>query len=97
MLYTINTVKYRYYGDYTIKSDEISFRLLAALRLLALSGTTEPGFDRRVMDWHDVVMGQTDLISPENERKALIMLQSICEKASEQAKNEIAILSVSIP
>ncbi|CAO3656911.1 unnamed protein product [Mucor hiemalis] len=82
-----------YFGDYTIKLDEISFRLLAALRLLAIPGATDPGFDRRVMDWHDVVMGQTDLISSENERKALVMLQSICEKASKQAKSEISILS----
>lgn len=67
---------------------------MAALRLLALNGTTEPGFDRRVMDWHDVVMGQTDLISVDNERGALIMLQSICEKVSKQAKNEISILAV---
>ncbi|GAA5814053.1 hypothetical protein MFLAVUS_007543 [Mucor flavus] len=82
-----------YAGDYSIKADEISFRLMAALRLLALPGTTEPGFDRRVMDWHDVVMGQTDLISTDNERKALIMLQDICKKVSAQAKNEIEILS----
>ncbi|KAI7888939.1 uncharacterized protein EV154DRAFT_515999 [Mucor mucedo] len=82
-----------YSGDYSIKADEISFRLMAALRLLALNGTLEPGFDRRVMDWHDVVMGQTDLISPDNERKALIMLQSICQKVAKQAKNELAILS----
>ncbi|KAI8065075.1 hypothetical protein BDF21DRAFT_346630 [Thamnidium elegans] len=82
-----------YAGDYSIKADEISFRLMAALRLLALNGTTEPGFDRRVMDWHDVVMGQTDLISTDNERKALIMLQDICKKVSKQAKNEIDILS----
>lgn len=70
---------------------------MAALRLLALPGTTEPGFDRRVMDWHDVVMGQTDLISTDNERKALIMLQDICKKVSAQAKNEIEILSVTPP
>lgn len=85
---------YRYSGDYSIKSDEISFRLMAALRLLALEGTTEPGFSRRVMDWHDVVMGQTDLISTDNERKALIMLQDICKKADKHAKHEIAVLSV---
>jgi hypothetical protein len=85
----------RYSGDYSIKADEISFRLMAALRLLALNGATEPGFDRRVMDWHDVVMGQTDLISTENERKALVMLQSICEKMHKQAKHELAVLSVS--
>jgi hypothetical protein len=67
---------------------------MATLRLLALNGTTEPGFDRRVMDWHDVVMGQTDLISTDNERRALIMLQSICEKVAKEAKNELSILSV---
>lgn len=84
-----------YSGDYSIKEDEISFRLMAALRLLALNGATEPGFDRRVMDWHDVVMGQADIISPENERKALIMLKSICDNVAKQAKKEIATLAVS--
>ncbi|KAI8084123.1 uncharacterized protein B0P05DRAFT_610138 [Gilbertella persicaria] len=83
-----------YSGDYSIKSDEISFRLLTALRLLAIPGTTQSGFDRKVMDWHDVVMGQTDMISPENERKALLMLQSICEKAGEKANYENTILNV---
>lgn len=84
-----------YSGDYSIKEDEISFRLMAALRLLALNGATEPGFDRRVMDWHDVVMGQADMISPENERKALVMLQSICDNVAKQAEKEIATLAVS--
>lgn len=83
-----------YSGDYSIKKDEISFRLMAALRLLALNGATEPGFDRRVMEWHDVVMGQTEMISTENERKALIMLQSICNKVAKQAEKEIDTLSV---
>ncbi|KAG2189801.1 hypothetical protein INT46_010651 [Mucor plumbeus] len=82
-----------YSGDYSIKEDEISFRLMAALRLLALNGATEPGFDRRVMDWHDVVMGQADMISPENERKALVMLQSICDNVAKQAEKEIATLA----
>ncbi|KAL0137058.1 hypothetical protein V8B55DRAFT_1545116 [Mucor lusitanicus] len=82
-----------YSGDYSIKTEEISFRLMAALRLLALNGATEPGFDRRVMEWHDVVMGQTDIISTENERKALIMLQSICNRVAKQAEKEINTLS----
>lgn len=84
-----------YSGDYSIKTEEISFRLMAALRLLALNGATEPGFDRRVMEWHDVVMGQTDMISTENERKALIMLQSICNRVAKQTEKEIETLSVS--
>ena len=47
------------------------------------------------MDWHDVVMGQTEMISVENERKALVMLQSICKKAFRQAQHEIEFVSVS--
>lgn len=86
----------RYAGDYSIKKGETSFRLMAALRLLALEGTTEPGFDRRVMNWHDVVMGQADWISPENERKAYLMLQSICKNVAEQATKELLALSVSL-
>ncbi|KAI7900247.1 uncharacterized protein BX663DRAFT_518015 [Cokeromyces recurvatus] len=82
-----------YSGDYSINANEISFRLMAALRLLALNGATEPGFDRRVMDWHDVVMGQTDIINIENERKALIILQNICNQFSKQAEQEMKFLS----
>ncbi|KAI8889321.1 SET domain-containing protein [Backusella circina FSU 941] len=78
-----------YFGDYTIKSDEISFRLMNALRLLAL----KDGFHHGVMEWHDVVMGQTDRISLENERKSLVMLQSICEGALKEIKSEIEFLS----
>lgn len=85
---------YRYAGDYSVKKGEVSFRLMAALRLLALNGTTEPGFDRRVMDWHDVVMGQDDMISVDNERRAYIMLQSICKRVAKQAKDELEFLSV---
>lgn len=68
---------------------------MASLRLLAISGTTDPSFDRKVMDWHDVVMGQTEIISNENERKALIMLQKICQQAKKEINQEMTILSVS--
>jgi hypothetical protein len=66
-----------------------------ALRLLALTDGAEPGFNHRVMDWHDVVMGQTDIINVDNERKSLVMLQSICESVSKQTIYEIGFLSVS--
>lgn len=68
---------------------------MAALRLLALDGTTNSGFDRRVMDWHDVVMGQTEYINSDNERKAYLMLESVCKKLAVKAKNELHVLSVS--
>lgn len=68
---------------------------MAALRLLALDGTTNSGFDRRVMDWHDVVMGQIEYINSDNERKAYLMLESVCKQLAVKAKNELHVLSVS--
>ncbi|EIE75945.1 hypothetical protein G6F46_003387 [Rhizopus delemar] len=85
-----------YAGDYSIKKNEISFRLMAALRLLALDGTTNSGFDRRVMDWHDVVMGQIEYINSDNERKAYLMLESVCKQLAVKAKNELHVLSQKI-
>ncbi|KAI9011009.1 hypothetical protein CLU79DRAFT_772295 [Phycomyces nitens] len=78
-----------YSGDYSIKKGEASFRLLCALRLLALEGVGRPGFDRKVLQWNDVVMGQTERISADNERRVMIMLQSICKQVQESATREV--------
>ncbi|KAL0073897.1 hypothetical protein F4703DRAFT_1894784 [Phycomyces blakesleeanus] len=78
-----------YSGDYSIKKGDVSFRLLCALRLLALEGAGRPGFNRRVMQWNDVVMGQTERISADNERRVMIMLQSICGQVHEEAAREV--------
>lgn len=80
--------------DYTIKKDEVSFRLLNALRLLALDGPDRPGFDRRLLEWQDVVMGETEIISMDNERRALLLLQSVCQQVIETAREKGAILEV---
>ncbi|KAF7730982.1 SET domain-containing protein 4 [Apophysomyces ossiformis] len=81
-------------GDYSIKKDEISFRLVCALRLLALDGPDQPAFERRLLDWHDMVMGETERISEYNERRMLIMLQTICKRVLESATNEINALEL---
>ncbi|KAG0169927.1 SET domain-containing protein 4 [Apophysomyces sp. BC1034] len=83
-----------YAGDYSIKKDEMSFRLVCALRLLALEGPENPGFERRVLDWHDMVMGETERISEYNERRMLIMLQTICKRVMQSATDEIKTLTV---
>ena len=83
------------YRDYSIKKNEISFRLLIALRLLALDGPdSRPGFERRLIDWQQVVSGASELISVDNERRVLIMLKSICEKTNEMATHEESLLTV---
>ncbi|KAI9313935.1 hypothetical protein BX666DRAFT_1863664 [Dichotomocladium elegans] len=76
-------------GDYSIKKHEVSYRLLTALRLLALEGPDrQAGFDRRLVDWQDVVVGSTDMISLDNERRVLVMLKSICERTVDAARRE---------
>ncbi|KAI8972351.1 hypothetical protein BDB01DRAFT_730281 [Pilobolus umbonatus] len=76
-----------YWEDYSIKSDEISFRLMAALRLLAINQ------NRDIMSWHDVIMGEIDMIHKENERRALLLLQSICQALEKKSIEEINTLS----
>lgn len=79
-----------YAGDYSIKKNEISFRLLTALRLLALDG---PGFERRLLDWQQVLSGASEMISVDNERRVLIMLKSICERTNQVASHEESLLT----
>ncbi|KAG2221443.1 hypothetical protein INT45_005248 [Circinella minor] len=76
-------------GDYSIKKHEISFRLLSALRLLAIDGShSRVALDQRYFDWRDTILGETDIISQDNERRVLIMLKSLCERVIESSDNE---------
>ncbi|ORZ08191.1 hypothetical protein BCR42DRAFT_335893 [Absidia repens] len=78
-------------GDYTIKKQDISFRLICALRLLALKGATDPSnstFVRSQMEWHDVIMGLAEQIDDSNERMVYHMLKSICTRAYIQAEEK---------
>ncbi|KAI8149569.1 hypothetical protein BJV82DRAFT_126785 [Fennellomyces sp. T-0311] len=86
-----------YAGDYSIKKNEISFRLLSALRLLAIDiSNSRAALDSRYLEWQDVVMGETDIISQDNERRVLIMLKSICQRVIESARHEGMELEVTI-
>ncbi|KAI7857266.1 hypothetical protein BDC45DRAFT_435796 [Circinella umbellata] len=76
-------------GDYSIKKHEISFRLLSALRLLAIDGShSRVALDQRYLDWRDTILGETEIISQDNERRVLIMLKSLCERVIESSDNE---------
>ena len=77
------------YRDYSIKKHEISFRLLSALRLLAIDGShSRVALDQRYLDWRDTILGETDIISQDNERRVLIMLKSLCERVIESSNDE---------
>ncbi|KAI9492403.1 hypothetical protein BDB00DRAFT_765520 [Zychaea mexicana] len=76
-------------GDYSIKRREISFRLLSALRLLAIDGSnSRVALDQRYLEWQGAVMGETEIISQDNERRVLIMLKSICDRVIQSASDE---------
>ncbi|KAI8080006.1 uncharacterized protein BX664DRAFT_342052 [Halteromyces radiatus] len=77
-----------YEGDYTVKTGDISFRLLCALRLLAIKGSEGGTFQRSVMAWQDVIMGQSDQIDDTNERTMYHMLKSICTNALAHSENK---------
>ncbi|CAO3650825.1 unnamed protein product [Cunninghamella blakesleeana] len=79
--------QYGYYGDYTIKKDEISFRLLNALRLLAIPFNTT-GFHQSQLIWYDVIMGIHEIIDNSNEKKMYELLKTICTQAYIEAKEE---------
>ncbi|KAI9255677.1 hypothetical protein BDA99DRAFT_442229 [Phascolomyces articulosus] len=76
-------------GDYSIKKHEISFRLLSALRLLAIDGAnSRAALDQRYLEWQDTILGETDIISQNNERRVLIMLKSLCERVIQSSSEE---------
>ncbi|CAO3652471.1 unnamed protein product [Cunninghamella echinulata] len=82
-----------YYGDYTIKKDEISFRLLNALRLLVIPFNTT-GFHQSQTIWQDVIMGLHEIIDNENEKKVYELLKRICTRAYIESKEEQLSLNV---
>ncbi|KAI8328573.1 hypothetical protein BC941DRAFT_229167 [Chlamydoabsidia padenii] len=73
-----------YEGDYTIKKQDISFRLLCVLRLIALKDVQSFNWAA----WHDVIMGLADQIDDTNERMVYHMLQSICTRAYTHAEEK---------
>lgn len=58
---------------------------------MALDG---PGFERRLLDWQQVLSGASEMISVDNERRVLIMLKSICERTNQVASHEESLLTV---
>ncbi|ORX46330.1 SET domain-containing protein [Hesseltinella vesiculosa] len=77
-----------YEGDYTVKMNDISYRLVCALRLLA----TGPNH-RKQIDWQEMIMGHAEHIDDENERKVNEMLITVCSRALADSKQKHELLS----
>ncbi|RIA90810.1 hypothetical protein C1645_693251, partial [Glomus cerebriforme] len=79
---------YGFYGDYSLRISEISFRLLAALRLRVMQqfdvSTTET-----ILKWKNTIMGLAEIINSQNERLMYFYLQLICENALLKAEKAL--------
>lgn len=90
--FSLKYISIELYRDYTIKKQDISFRLLCALRLIALKGTDQSYSQGQ---WHDVIMGLADQIDDSNERTVYHMLRTLCTRAYTLAEEKRQALNVS--
>ncbi|GES91481.1 SET domain-containing protein 4 isoform X1 [Rhizophagus clarus] len=86
-----------FYGDYSLRISEISFRLLTALRLRVVQQfdvlTTET--QGIILKWKNTITGLTEIINSQNEKLMYFYLQSICESALLKAEQALGALKVS--
>lgn len=61
-------------SDYTIHKTYVSFRLLNSLRLLFSKNNSE------IQEWNQVIRGNREIISEDNERLINDWLENICNK-----------------
>ncbi|KAF9578171.1 SET domain-containing protein 4, partial [Lunasporangiospora selenospora] len=84
-----------YFGDYVFHRNDVSFRLLIGMRLRLInpfnqsSGATQ----HAIAKWHDVVSGELDQISPENEQLVPAHMERLCDKILSDAKRTLGALA----
>ena len=80
--------------DYSLRISEISFRLLAALRLRVIEqfdvSTTKT--QETILKWKNTITGLTEIINPQNERLMYFYFQLICESALFKAEKALEAL-----
>ncbi|KAH8550426.1 hypothetical protein BGW37DRAFT_521648 [Umbelopsis sp. PMI_123] len=72
-----------YYGDYTIRRNDVSFRTLSALRLIMASDKSN------CSAWQRCVLGSQDIISVEIEQQVCLLLEDMC--ANVVRRSELAL------
>ncbi|KAG0198563.1 SET domain-containing protein 4 [Mortierella sp. GBA30] len=84
-----------YFGDYVLHRNDVSFRLLVGMRLrlinpfLKSSGATQLA----IAQWHNVVSGELEQISPENEQMVPVHIERLCDAILADAKRTLGILA----
>ncbi|KAK3842707.1 MAG: hypothetical protein J3R72DRAFT_442254 [Linnemannia gamsii] len=84
-----------YHGDYVLHKNDVSFRLLAGMRLRLVNPFNKSSAITQlaIAQWHNVVNGELDQISPENERLVPIHIERLCDDILAQAKKNLGVLA----
>jgi hypothetical protein len=85
---------YCLFRDYSLRISEISFRLLAALRLRVIQqfdvSTTKT--QETILKWKNTITGLIEIIDPQNERLTYFYLQLMCESTLLNAEKALEAL-----
>ncbi|KAG0227788.1 SET domain-containing protein 4 [Actinomortierella wolfii] len=84
-----------YLGDYVLHKDDVSFRLLAGLRLRLINpfNTSSAATQLAISRWHSVVNGELEQVSDENERLVRVYLEKLCDDILADTKKSLAALA----
>ncbi|KAJ3415610.1 hypothetical protein HDV05_004486 [Chytridiales sp. JEL 0842] len=76
------------YGDYTLRYDEESYRLMNALRLIACIVAKED-FKTLLRRWNRVLQGDLEMVSTETETLARTCLKHVCEVVGRELSGKL--------
>ncbi|KAF9409217.1 SET domain-containing protein 4, partial [Entomortierella beljakovae] len=83
-----------YFSDYALHKDDVSFRLMVAMRLRLINPflTSSVATQLAIAKWHNVIGGELDQISPQNERLVPEYIEKLCDELLLKAKQTLSIL-----
>ncbi|KAF9170636.1 SET domain-containing protein 4 [Mortierella sp. AD010] len=84
-----------YFCDYALHRNDVSFRLMVAMRLRLINpfSTASVATQFEIAKWHNVVSGELDQISSENERLLPKYIEILCDTLLSDAKKSLSILA----
>ncbi|KAF9107462.1 SET domain-containing protein 4 [Mortierella sp. AM989] len=84
-----------YFADYALHRNDVSFRLMVAMRLRLINPflTSSVATQLEIAKWHNVIGGELDQISPENERKVPEYIEILCDRLLLKAKQSLSALA----
>ncbi|KAF9364614.1 SET domain-containing protein 4 [Mortierella sp. NVP85] len=84
-----------YFGDYVFHRNDVSFRLTTSMRLRLINPfhMSSTATQLAIAQWHNVINGELDQISPENERMVPIYIEKICDQMLACTKTKLSALA----